>query len=244
MKSAGNTEEALKLYIKVSDEPNNQFLEQSLTAASSILYNKEDYSSSLDYYEKLEKVASSDDNKLIAVKGELKSAYQAGDAQKTIIAAGKIISSANIPEEIVREAIFMRAKANYSLNNFDDALSDFRKVSSEVTSIEGAESKYRVAELLYKKDLSIESEKTISEFIDQKSPHQYWMARVFLLLADISIKKGDSLQARATLQGLKDYYTIDNDGILDEVKAKLNFLNESKQDTTVNGKLSDSIQLK
>ena len=56
------------------------------------------------------------------------------------------------------------------------------------------------------------------------------MARIFLLLADISIKKGDMLQARATLQSLKDYYTIENDGILDEVKAKLNSLDEKNAD--------------
>jgi TolA-binding protein len=77
--------------------------------------------------------------------------------------------------------------------------------------------------------LTDESEKIISEFIDQNTPHQYWMARMFLLLADISIKKGDTLQARATLQSLKDYYSIDNDGILDEVKAKLDSLNQDKQ---------------
>jgi hypothetical protein len=52
------------------------------------------------------------------------------------------------------------------------------------------------------------------------------MARVFILLADISIKKDDKLQARATLQGLLDYYTIDNDGILDEVRAKLDELSK------------------
>jgi TolA-binding protein len=244
LRSAGNTDEALKLYIEVSGEPNNQFLEQSLIAAASILFDKEDYSSSVVYYEKLEKVASNDANRLSSLKGELNSAYQAGDAQKTVIAAGKIISSANIPEEVVREATFMSAKANYSLNNFDDALRDFRKVATEVTSIEGAESKYRVAELLNKKDKTGEAEKIITEFIDQKSPHQYWMARVFLLLADISIKKGDTLQARATLQSLKDYYKVDNDGILDEVKAKLNSLDENKPDTFKNDKLQDSIQRK
>jgi hypothetical protein len=69
--------------------------------------------------------------------------------------------------------------------------------------------------------MTTESEKVISEFIDQNTPHQYWMARIFLLLADISLKKGDTLQARATLQSLKDYYTVDNDGILDEVKARM-----------------------
>jgi hypothetical protein len=67
----------------------------------------------------------------------------------------------------------------------------------------------------------------VTEFIDQNTPHQYWMARMFLLLADISIKKGDKLQARATLQSLKEYYTIDNDGILDEVKSKMDTLGDS-----------------
>ena len=242
LRSAGKNDEALKLYIEVSDEPNNQFLEQSLIIASSMLYDKEDYTASLNYYEKLEKVSSSDANTLISLKGELKSAFQAGDAQKTIYAAGKIINLPNIPEELAREATFMSAKANYSLNNFDDALREFRKVATEVTSVEGAESKYRVAELLNKKDKPAEAEKVITEFIDQKSPHQFWMARVFLLLADISIKKGDSLQARATLQSLKDYYKVDNDGILDEVKAKLNSLDENKPDTDKNDKVQNSVQ--
>ena len=242
LRSAGKNDEALKLYIEVSDEPNNQFLEQSLIIASSMLYDKEDYTASLNYYEKLEKVSSSDANTLISLKGELKSAFQAGDAQKTINAAGKIINLPNIPEELAREATFMSAKANYSLNKFDDALREFRKVATEVTSVEGAESKYRVAELLNKKDKPAEAEKVITEFIDQKSPHQFWMARVFLLLADISIKKGDSLQARATLQSLKDYYKVDNDGILDEVKAKLNSLDENKPDTDKNDKVQNSVQ--
>ena len=244
LRSAGKNDEALKLYIEVSDEPNNQFLEQSLIIASSMLYDKEDYTASLNYYEKLEKVSSSDANTLISLKGELKSAFQAGDAQKTIYAARKIINLPNIPEELAREATFMSAKANYSLNNFDDALREFRKVATEVTSVEGAESKYRVAELLNKKDKPAEAEKVITEFIDQKSPHQFWMARVFLLLADISIKKGDSLQARATLQSLKDYYKVDNDGILDEVKAKLNSLDENKPDTDKNDKVQNSVQQK
>ena len=242
MKSSGNKEEALKLYEAVADEPNNQYLEQSLIAVSTILYDKEDYPAALDYFERLEKVSSNDANKLFSLKGQLRAADQAGDAQKTIIASEKIIKSGNIPEELTREAYFMSAKANYSLNNFEDALRDFRKVATEVTSIQGAESKFRVAELLDKKGQTAEAERTISEFIDQKSPHQYWMARVFLLLADISIRKGDSLQARATLQSLKDYYTVDNDGILDEVKAKLNSLDEIKPDSDKSDKLQNNVQ--
>jgi TolA-binding protein len=227
LRTAGITDEALKFYATVAAEPDNQFTEQSLMAAASISFDKEDFKTSLQYYEMLEAAAGNSENKVIALRGQLRSAYQLGDPQKTISAADKIGIAVNIPEELQREATFMKAKANYSLNNFDEALGDFRKVAAEVVSAEGAESKYRVAELLFKKDQVAEAEKIVTEFIDQNTPHQYWMARMFLLLADISIKKGDLLQARATLQSLKDYYSADNDGILDEVKARLDTLNQN-----------------
>jgi TolA-binding protein len=227
--AAGSRNEALKYYLDVSSNPTSAFLQPSLAQAASILYQNESYDSSLVYYERMENVAADPPSKLIALKGELRSAYQAGDAQKTIIAAGKINSTPNIPEELVREATFMNAKANYSLNNFDEALKEFRKVAREVTSLEGAESKYRVAELLFRKDQIAESEKVVTEFIDQNTPHQYWMARMFLLLSDISIKKGDTLQAKATLQSLKENYSIDNDGILDEVKSRMAALTDTSK---------------
>lgn len=227
LNSSGNKDEALTFYREVIKTPNNQFMEQSLVTASEILFTKEEYSTALEYYDKLEKITSQSEHKLIALRGQLRSAYQEGDAQKSIQAADRINKSPNMPEELVREATFVGAKAHYSLNEFDEALRDFRKTATEVVSIQGAESKYRVAELLFKKGNTDESEKVVTQFINQNSPHQYWMAKMFLLLADISIKKGDTLQAKATLQSLKEYYTTDNDGILDEVRAKLDSLNDS-----------------
>jgi hypothetical protein len=51
---------------------------------------------------------------------------------------------------------------------------------------------------------------------------------VFLLLSDISVKNGDTFQAKATLQSLIDYYTIKNDGIIDEARTRLTALNAEK----------------
>jgi len=226
LNSSGKQDEALGFYKEVIKTPNNQFMEQALIAASSILYDNEDYSTAYDYFERLEKITTASEKKLTALRGQLRSAYQEGDAQKSIKAADRIRNTSNMPEELTREAIFVSAKARYSLNEFDEALRDFRRIATEVVSIEGAESKYRVAEILFKKGSTDESEKIVTQFIDQNSPHQYWMAKMFLLLADISIKKGDTLQARATLQSLKEYYTISNDGVLDEVKEKLAGLDE------------------
>jgi len=221
LRSAGNNDEALKLYTQVISSPNNEFTEQALMAAAGMLFQKEEYETAFEYYERLEKNATKDENKITSLRGQLRSASEAGDAQKTIAAAGKIKSAGNIPEDLQKEATFLNARANYSLNNFDEALKDFRSVATEVTTAEGAESKYMVAELLYRNGQTAESEKVVQEFISRNTPHQYWMARMFLLLSDISLKKGDTLQARATLQSLRDYYSVEDDGIIDEVKGKL-----------------------
>ncbi|HOO98892.1 MAG TPA: tetratricopeptide repeat protein [Bacteroidales bacterium] len=222
-----NIDEALKLYAEVASAPVNQFTEQSLAAAAAITYSKEDYAQSLAYYERLEKVATTTDVRISSLRGWIRSAWQLGDAQKTLLVADRILSTSNVPEELIRETTFMRAKANYSLNNYETALSDFRKVATEVTTAEGAESKYRVAEILFRNDQINESEKLVSEFIDQNTPHQYWMAKIFILLSDISLKKGDKLQARVTLESLRDYYSVSDDGILEEVKARLETLNQT-----------------
>lgn len=228
LNKSGNRDEALELYREVIRNPNNQFMEQALIGASELLYSKEEYSEAYGYYEQLERLTSTPENRRAALRGQLRSAYQEGDAEKSIKVANRIKSASDIPEELLREAVFVSAKAHYSLNEFDQALADFRKTANEVVSIEGAESKYRVAELLYKKGSIDESEKIVTQFIDQNSPHQYWMAKMFLLLADISIKKGDNLQARATLQSLKEYYTVTSDGILDEVNEKLSSIDGGK----------------
>ncbi|HLN55352.1 MAG TPA: tetratricopeptide repeat protein [Bacteroidales bacterium] len=224
LRAGGNGDEALKLYTEVLAQPNNEFTEQTLIAAAGMLFEREEYEKAFEYYERLETAATKDENRLAALRGQLRSASEAGDAKKTIAAAAKISAASGVPDELQREATFLNARANYSLSNFDEALKDFRKVATEVTSEKGAESKYMVAEILYRNGQAAESEKVVQEFINQNTPHQYWMARIFLLLSDLSLKKGDTLQARATLQSLKDYYSVDDDGIIDEVKGKLDSL--------------------
>ncbi len=226
LNSSGKKDEALGYYREVIKTPNNQFMEQSLITASAILFGREDYSDAFTYYETLEKITTIQEFKLTAMRGQLRSAYQDGDAQKSILVSERIRKAAKVPEELLREAVFISAKAHYSLNEFDEALKDFRITSNEVVSAEGAESKYRVAEILFRKGTVDESEKIVNQYIGQNSPHPYWTARMFLLLADISIQKGDTLQARATLQSLQEYYTVSDDGILDEAKAKLASLDQ------------------
>ena len=232
--ASGRGDEALAHYLEVASVPNNPFLEQTYYSVAGIYFANENFEEAFSYFASLENVAQVPENILRARVGQLRSAYMIGDPVKSLAASARVLSSEGITEEVRREATFISAKSNYALENNDRALEDFRKLATEVTTDEGAESKYRVAEILFERGRLDESEKLVYEFIEQNTPHQYWMARMFILLADISISKNDEFQARATLQGLADYYQLKDDGILDEVRAKLDELNQGtavKEDT-------------
>lgn len=56
------------------------------------------------------------------------------------------------------------------------------------------------------------------------TPHQYWLAKSFLLLSDIYVINKDSFQAKANLQSVIDNYDNANDGIIEEAKLKLSLI--------------------
>ena len=102
-------------------------------------------------------------------------------------------------------------------------------MATEQITSEGAESKYRVAEILFNRGDADQAGEMVYSFIEDNTPHQYWMARMFILLADISISRDDEFQARTTLQSLADFYQVEDDGILDEVRARLSDLDASQR---------------
>lgn len=223
---ADSVTEALNLYNQVIEVGNNQFMEQSLLGAASITFGAGDFNRAYALYEKLSNEVTTPENAMYSYLGMMRAANKIGDDNKTINAATKVLGSDKLTEEIAREATFYTAKANQKLGNNADALDDYERVASEVSTLYGAESKYHVAELMFASGDIDRAEKTANEFINMNSPHAYWTGKVFLLLSDIAVRKNDLFQARATLQSLIDYYTGTNDGIIEEARVKLAKLGE------------------
>ncbi len=226
---SGKVDEALELYLRVVSVGNNQFMEQSLLGAASITYGKSDYRKAWELYERLSREASNPENRMYAFLGMMRSASALKDDERVITSAEMVLESEKLTEELAREATFLTAKANQRLGNNDEALDDYQRVSQEVSTAYGAESKYHVAELLWKAGDISGAEREANEFVDMSSPHAYWTGKTFILLSDIAVRKGDTFQAKATLQSLIDYYTVPNDGIIDEARSKLAALTAGEQ---------------
>jgi len=85
-----------------------------------------------------------------------------------------------------------------------------------------------MAEIYYSRKEIDNAEKVIADFADKTTPHQYWMAKSFLIWADIFRDKGDDFQAIQTLQSLIDYYERTDDGILADAQAKKKLLTDKQ----------------
>ena len=114
------------------------------------------------------------------------------------------------------------------------------KLALEVNSSEGAEAKYKIAEIDFNRGEISNAEKTIYEFISMNTPHQFWMGKAFLLLSEVFLRMNDEFQALQTLQSVIDFYTSDADGIKEEavrrkqiITDKSDILNQPVIDTVI-----------
>jgi TolA-binding protein len=222
-------EEALESLNYIINQPRNMFTVPALEAASKISFREKDYNRAADYYRGLLETAEQKKNIFDAQVGLMRCYYQLREFSNTIEAARQVLQLDKVQEEYIREANFKIAKSFQELNEMDFAYDFYAKVAHEVNSVEGAESKYMLIEILYERGELDEAENLVYELIEMNTPHQYWMGMAFLALSDIYIEKGDEFSAINSLQSLIDYYTIPDDGIIANAKQRKAALTEQAE---------------
>ncbi len=236
--------EALESFGFVTSRPKSMFTEQALLAAAIINYRLGNYMAALDNYNKLEINADLRPNQMEARIGQMRCHYFLQNHAATIESVKKVLETDKIPAEIIREATFYNGKSYIALGQLDNALDAFRKVAVEVTSKEGAESKFRIAEIYFRKNLDKRAEDEVFSLVSMNTPHQYWMASAFILLADIYSKAGDDFQAKATLQSILDHYDQMEDGIIETTRRKLSDILRKENAVRGGAKADDQIEIK
>jgi len=227
---SNNTDAAIESFSRVAAMPKNSFTEQSLLQLGKIYFNKEEYQKCFDTYNKLEQIAELKTSLLDARLGKLRCAFLLSDFNNIPAIANSVLATEKLPTEIETETRFKLAKTLLELNKVDDALIEFAKVAANLKTKEGAESKYQIAKIYLDKGEYSKAETEVFAFSEKNTPHQYWLAKSFILLADVYMKQDDFFQAKATLQSVIDGYSTTNDGIIDEATGKLNQLVKAEKD--------------
>lgn len=216
----GQFEEAMESLEYINDQPRNMFSELALIAAARIHFDRKMYNKAVDNYLQLLEIAEVQANITEAKIGVMRCYRELGEYSNTIEAATAVLNIEKLQGEVQREAWYNIARSYEALNNMEMAYEYYGKNADDVSSVEGAESRYKVIEMKYERGLYKEAEEEIYEFIEQNTPHQYWMGKAFLLLSDVYLALDDQFQAIHTLKSIIDYYTVPDDGIIAEAERR------------------------
>jgi TolA-binding protein len=214
-------QEALIAFEKVLEIEDNLFTEKALLGSSQIYFKNKDYLKAKEHYQLLKLKAQIEENKLTADWGLFRCYYELKNHADLIGLSKDLLVASKNEEARKKEIFYKRAKAYLALGNDVLAKTDLQELVVEVQTVEGAESRFLLANLLYRTQRIKEAEKTVNEFIEMNSPHHYWLGKSFILLSDIFINKKDVFQARYTLQSVINNYAIMDDGIIEAAKLKM-----------------------
>ena len=212
---SGKIEEAMTGFEYIIAQPRSMFSEEALMSASTIYFNQRNYIESLQTYQRLEKEAEVAGNVWDARIGIMRCNYHLKNFGAAVESAKKVLENKDLSAENIRETQFIMAQSLREDKDLNTALAEYRKVAREVSSVEGAEAKFHIIDILIQQNKLKEAEDEIMDFAAKNTPHQYWMAKSFILWSDIYVAKDDDWQAIQTLQSVIDGYESQDDGIIE-----------------------------
>ena len=208
---------------KLLEYPDNPYSEEALLMHGEILFNRQQYDQALADYKKLQAKATTAERRQLGALGVLRCAALMHDDTEVIHAATALLAEAKLSPELRNEALYYRAKAYLSQKADKKAMDDLQLLAKDTRTLYGAEAKYLVAQQWYNAGNYAAAEKEILNFIDQSTPHAYWLARSFILLSDVYVAMDKKLDARQYLLSLQQNYHADDDieGMINERLEKL-----------------------
>lgn len=217
----GNDKEALHDYSIIMNDWTSAYTERTLVSVSKLHLRNEAYNEAVQVLKKLELTSEYKSNYGWAINNLLVSYYNIGDYIETLNYAKIVKEHDKSSEEDIALAHLYAAKAYLATNKAADATKELNLAALKSNTVTGAEARYLVAEQELKAkqyDKTIESAMDISNSF---SSYDYWVAKGFILMADAYAGKGDTFQAKATLESIIDNYEDQEDGVIQAAKERL-----------------------
>ena len=182
----------------------NDFSENSAKHAAAITFDEKDYNAAFGYYFKLRNNTTAADPKAAqaALEGLVKSGFSSDKFEQAGNYADTLLASKGLPAEMISEALLYKAKVHQHFGRGDSAIVLYRQLSENKDGEMAAESRYRVAEVLYQRDSLKDAEEASSDAIRLSPGYDYWIVKSYILLADIFTKQKDYFNAKATLSSI------------------------------------------
>jgi TolA-binding protein len=196
-------------YEAIADKAPNKFGEKALLQAARLnFFDLKNYEKSEKYFSKLKEFASSQENKMEAMRGLLRSQYQLKKWNEGVENAKELLNQKGGSTDDKVLANMALAKSSQLANRCEEASAYYKNVASLNKGAYGAESRYEIAHCLYEQNKLKDAEKAAFEVINKSGSYADWVTKAYLLLGDIYFKQKDYFNAKATFQSVADNATI------------------------------------
>lgn len=153
--------------------------------------------------------------------GVLRLSRDMGNNAEVLEIASRLLESSSLGEEERREVLLAKALALKADGNSAEASEILSGLASRPETLPGAKAAYYYAQELFdarKTDAALEQ---VNRLIDSNTPHEYWLARGFILLSDINRAKGNSFEADEYLRSLRENYPGGETDIFQMIDSRL-----------------------
>jgi tetratricopeptide (TPR) repeat protein len=206
----GDAEAALGYYEQILSFPENQYTVSALLKVARANFDKKDYKASYQHYQQLGELAESKGMILEAADGMMRCAFLNRDYQDASQKASALLMTENVTEDQIVYAHYVLAKSALELRKPAEAEKEFRIVDQLSSTELGAEAKYEVALNVYRQNKLDDAENIIYEMPARYPGYDYWIAKSFILLADIYVARDNIFQAEQTLNSIIENYKGDD----------------------------------
>ena len=174
-----------------------------------------------DTYVLMAEKASSAADINTARQGIMELGVELGEYDKAIAAADALIASSAVGADMQSEAKFTKALALSHKKQTAEAMEIWQSLTADPESLTGAKSLYYLAQTQFDAGRRSDAEKSVNRLIDANPPHDYWLARGFILLSDLRAAAGNNFEAAEYLRSLRENYPGTEEDIFRMIDSRL-----------------------
>lgn len=220
---SGNYDDALVYATRVVENyPNSKVVEEALAVKGNVEMKQGKGEIAMNTFKQLEKCASATRHMNTARLGILAVARDLGLHEEVIDVADKLLSSSTLEDEEVGNVKFAKAFSLNQLNRNEEAVELWKALAENHDDLNGAKSAYYLAQYYYDAEDMAKARVEVEKLIAANTPHQYWLARGFILLSDINRNEGKDFEAEEYLKILKENYPGTEPDIFRMIEERLN----------------------
>jgi TolA-binding protein len=227
---------ALSSYAVIAERAPNTFAEKSVLQAARIsFFEVKDYPGAEQYYAQLKQLTATQENRLEAMRGLLRSQYQLQKWNDAVANAKDLISQKSSTADDKALANMAIGKSAQIGGQYDVAISSFKQVVAVNKAALAAEARYEIANTWFMTNRYPDAEKAAFEVISKSGSYDWWVTKAYILLGDVYLKQKDYFNAKATFQSVVDNSL--NAELKTEAQNKLARVNdeEGRNSKIVNG---------